>query len=175
MGIAELMAALLGRPQAPAQGIQNIGSMMGAAQDPLDFSSRYNTPIPPDKMPEFSKWVAQQTARTGRNPLNDRYDYDVNGYFLSGQGKSGNGHMTDEFKKPNHPTFSDESKYHGVDGNYGGQWISAPGGSEYYQPSPLNVKMHGIPKLKQYFAQTEPDVQLLTPPQAPVVPGLGLP
>jgi hypothetical protein len=50
------------------------------------------------------------------------YDYDVNGYFLSGQGTSPNGHMTDQFKKPNHPTFSDESIYSSLTGTKPGSW-----------------------------------------------------
>ncbi len=155
-----MMRALLGGgasvPQAPSI-------------DPLDFSAKFNTPIPPEKMGDFNAWVADQARKTGRNPLNDRYDYDVNGFFLSGGGKDARSHMTDRFKKPNHPTFSNESQYHGVGGNLGGKWITAPGGSSYYEPSPLNVQMHGIQGLKQYFAQTEPDTMLLTPPQAPQV------
>lgn len=141
--------------------------------DPLDYSAKYNTPIPPEKQADFDKWVATQTAKTGKNPLNDRYDYDVNGYWLSGAGTDERGHGTDLFKKPNHPTFSDESKYHGVDGNYGGKWITAPGGATFYQASPLNLRLHGASGLKQYFQSVEPDTQLLVPPQMPQPQNVG--
>lgn len=43
------------------------------------------------------------------------YDYDYRGFYkkygnLTPQAT--NGHLTDEFKLPNHPTFSTESKYY---------------------------------------------------------------
>ncbi len=134
--------------------------------DPLDYSGRYNTPIPTAKQAAFDKWVADRTKATGKNPLGDRYDYDVNGYFLSGAATDARGHGTDQFKKPNHPTFSNESQYHGADGNYGGQWITTPTGT-FYEASPLNIRLHGADKLKQYFQQVEPETQLLIPPLSP--------
>ena len=134
--------------------------------DPLDFSGKYNTPIPPEKQAAFNQWVAQQTKKTGRNPLNDRYDYDVNGLFLSGQGTDARGHSTDQFKKPNHPTFSDESIYSGKDGYQGGKWITQAG-QTFYEPSTTNLQLHGVNKLKDYFQRVEPQVQLLPPPLLP--------
>ena len=134
--------------------------------DPLDFSAKYNTPIPPDKQAAFNQWVTQQKQKTGRDPLGDRYDYDVNGFWLSGGGQDARGHGSDQFKKPNHPTFSDESQYHGVDGNYGGKWISS-NGSDFYEPSATNINFHGVDNLKEYFQKVEPETQLLVPPQSP--------
>lgn len=43
------------------------------------------------------------------------YDYDLRGYWNKYGGfnnYSGNMHLTDEFKKPMHPTFSKESVYY---------------------------------------------------------------
>ncbi len=141
--------------------------------DPLDYSNQYNTPIPPARQAEFQQWIVDQMKATGRNPLGDRYDYDVNGYFLSGAGKDARGHGTDQFKKPNHPTFSNESQYHGHEGNYGGQWITTPQGT-FYEASPLNIRLHGPDRLKQYFQQTEPETQLLIPPLSPQQIGRGV-
>jgi hypothetical protein len=43
--------------------------------------------------------------------------YVDNGTLTSGQFKTGEGHFTDEFKKPNYPIFSNPSKYSGDSGN----------------------------------------------------------
>ncbi len=130
--------------------------------DPLDFSAKYNTPIPPEKQAAFNKWVAAKTQQTGRNPLGDKYDYDVNGYFLATNGATdARGHGTDQFKKPNHPTFSNESQYHGLDGYVGGQWT--PQG---YLPSQTNLQFRTLPQLQQYFQKVEPETRLL--PATPV-------
>ncbi len=47
-------------------------------------------------------------------------DYDLRGAYAAGQTRDGRGHMTDQFKKPNHPTFSNESQYaeHGTPGHW---------------------------------------------------------
>lgn len=139
--------------------------------DPLDYSDKYNTPIPPEKQKDFDSWAAKEKAKTGRDPRGDRYDYDVNGLFLSGQGTDERGHATDQFKKPNHPTFSNESIYHGKDGNSGGEWINQ-GGKSYYQPSMTNLKYRSPQQLQRYFKQYEPDTQLLG---APAVAGSPVP
>ncbi len=140
--------------------------------DPMDYSAHYNTPIPPDQLAAYNAWIASQKA-LGKNPENDKYDYDVNGFFLSGAATSPNGHGSDQFKKPNHPTFSNESQYAGSGGNLGGEWLNA-GNQSYYNPSPLNLKFRPQGQLQQYFNQVEPDVMLLNPPQRPFVPGLDL-
>lgn len=142
---------------------QNIGAQMQAT-DPMDFSSRYNTPIPPAKQNAFNQWAANQALQTGRNPLSDRYDYDVNGYWLSGGATDSRGHGPDTFKKPNHPTFSDESKYHGVDGYMGGHW-----GQGTYQPSSTNLQFRSPLELQQYFSQVEPDTKMLAPSAAQTI------
>lgn len=145
---------------------QPVPTMVPPRTDPLDYSAQYNTPIPTQRQAEFDRWIADQIRTTGRNPLHDRYDYDVNGYFLSGAAKDSRGHGTDLFKKPNHPTFSNESQYHGINGLHGGRWITTPGGT-FYEPSPLNIQLHGAEKLRRYFQQVEPETQLLPPPLSP--------
>ncbi len=120
-----------------------------------DFTNRYNTPIPPDRQKEYESWIAEDPKRE-----KDKYDYDVNGFFLSGEGKSANGHATDEFKKPNHPTFSDQSIYNGVDGFNGGHWDEENG---KYKASFTNVAFHGPNGLSNYFNNREKDIQLELP------------
>lgn len=66
--------------------------------------------------------------------------------------------MTDEFKKPNHPTFSNESIYNGVDGKYGGVW-----GENSFTPSQWNLQNMPAAQMQQYFAENESGVQLNLP------------
>ena len=135
--------------------------------DSKDFTGKFDTTIPPEKKAAFGEWVKAQTKSTGKSPLNDQYDYDVNGYFLSGQGADGRGHMTDQFKKPNHPTFSDESQWNGVQGYVGGKW-----GDDSYTPSSTNLEMAGGKKaLDNYFQKTEPQIKLMPSAPLPVATG----
>ena len=102
--------------------------------DPYDFTDRYNTQLTPEEEAKFQQWAKENNA------LGDLYDYDVRGAWkelTSGtMSKDARGHLGDTYKKPNHPTFSDQSIYHGKDGFVGGSWISAPNGqSVFFNPS----------------------------------------
>ena len=131
-----------------------------------DYTEKYNTPIPQAKQAAFNQYVQQEIAKpNGKNPLNDRWDYDVQGDWLAGAARDpATGHGADTWKKPNHPTFSDQSQYHGVDGYVGGSWTD-----NGYVPSVTNLQMHGPAGLAQYFKNREPDVPLL-PQQSSIVP-----
>ena len=102
-----------------------------------DFLFRYNTELPKEAEIPFNQWLINESKTQGRDVWMDMYDYDLKGFFLSGewQNKDSRGHGTDKFKKPNHPTFSNESVYHGVDGFEGGVW-----GDGTYTPSKTNLK-----------------------------------
>lgn len=63
----------------------------------------YNTPVPDEAA--FQAWKAINT------PQDTGVDYDLRGAYLSNMQRADNGHMGDRFKKPNHPTFSDQSQY----------------------------------------------------------------
>ena len=60
--------------------------------------------------------IAYMLAKKNSDFANDSgYDYDYKGYWKQYGGfdtNAANGHLTDEFKKPNHPTFSIESNYY---------------------------------------------------------------
>lgn len=106
----------------------------------------------------------QQDAYSKKFGPNDSLDYDMQGYFKANpdlEHKEG-AHFPDTFKKPNHPTFSDESIYHGQDGNEGGHWGTADG-KDTFTPGATNLKSHTPEELKDYFNKVEPDVQLLMP------------
>jgi hypothetical protein len=124
-----------------------------------DFTDKYNTKLSADDEKKFGKWL-QDAGKEG-----DLKDYDLRGWWKENGQQDDRGHMTDEFKKPNHPTFSDESKYDGVDGNEGGHW----GGTDEkptFTPSDANLKNLTADELKSYFARVEPDAELKLPEKA---------
>ena len=80
-----------------------------------DFTNMFNTYLPPEQEAMFDAWLANESVRQGRDVRNDMYDYDLKGMWAESDAFGGdNGHGTDKHKKPNHPTFSDQSKYHGA-------------------------------------------------------------
>lgn len=123
---------------------------------PADMTEMYNTRLSAKDEAAFQLWA------TANHRQQDLVDYDMRGAWQAGAKQAGNGHFPDTFKKPNHPTFSVESKYNGADGNTGGQWVENDGKTSFV-PSAHNISTTGAQKLKDYFARTEPDVRLVLP------------
>ncbi len=74
--------------------------------------------------------VAYKDWKSKYDPLDSGVDYDHRGFFDANETRGANGHGTDKFKKPNHPTFSDESQYAtGENAKYAGHW--GPGEENY--------------------------------------------
>jgi hypothetical protein len=94
----------------------------------LDATEYWNTHLPPDEEARFQQWATQNDR------LRDLYDYDMRGAWQEGLQPGPDGHWPDTYKKPNHPTFSNESMYHGSEGNLGGRWDADETGSETLQP-----------------------------------------
>jgi hypothetical protein len=128
--------------------------------DPRDLSEHFNTQLDPDREAAFQKWA------TENNRLRDMYDYDMRGAWSQGLTGDGRGHFPDTFKKPNHPTFSDQSQYHGRDGMLGGQW-SQQDGRDHFLPGPANLHWQSLEELQDYFRRVEPNGVLLPPPVTP--------
>lgn len=128
----------------------------GANASPPDYTDRYNTKLTAEQEAAFQKW-AQAQGRAG-----DTRDYDLRGAYLAGASEAANGHLPDTFKKPNHPTFSKESKYNGVDGNEGGEWVKS-GDKWEFKASKTNVSMYGADNLRRYFGDVEPGNTLTLP------------
>ena len=114
-----------------------------------DMSDRYNTQLPPDQERAYQQWVAQQSTLSGRDMSKDTYNYDLRGLFAGGGGVDERGHSTDRFKKPNHPTFSDQSQYHGVEGSAGGNWVELDGGGVGFVPGPTNLQYYSPNDLRR--------------------------
>ncbi len=96
--------------------------------------------------------------------------YDTRAAFEAGIKPSARGHLNDEFKLPNHPTFSDESVHNGEGGKQGGKWIQTggataqnPDGVWTFKASPWNLQNMSKSALKTYFDHTEPGMTIIFP------------
>jgi len=144
--------------------------------DPQDYSAKFNTSLPADLEAMFQQW-AQQSGRD-----RDASDFDIRGAWLAAQQgdprvswlvgngpKESRGHLPDQWKKPNHPTFSDGSQYQSP-GVTGGQW-QQNGEQWNYLASPHNMRTQQRPgALRQYFDKVEPGNALIEPNWSPLQP-----
>ena len=134
-----------------AQKIKNKVVKMagGGSVDPKNLSSQYNTQLTPAEEKQFQAWAL------ANNRVNDTYDYDLRGFWKSGNQFSDNGHGSDQFKKPNHPTFSNQSIY-STEEAQGGSWTETPNGATVYEPSAQMMSQSGAPEsLQDYFKRYE--------------------
>ena len=83
------------------------------ATDPeLRDWNKHNTELAPEEKIQFEAWKKKSDINEW-----DQGSYDIQGYYkdqVLGQGFDAvdkQGHRPDTYKKPNHPTFSDQSKY----------------------------------------------------------------
>jgi hypothetical protein len=123
----------------------------GGTVDPeMKFRNKYNTDLTKSEQTAFNKWAQEESERQGRDILMDKGAYDVQGFWKSGDYKNidKDGHGTDKWKKPNHPTFSNESIYHNVDGYVGGVW----GKDGSYMPSAHTSGMYGADYYDRMFS-----------------------
>jgi hypothetical protein len=65
----------------------------------------YTTKLSKEEESKFLDWKRLNA------PNDSGYDYDLRGAYQAGLSPAENGHWPDTFKKPNHPTFSEESIY----------------------------------------------------------------
>jgi hypothetical protein len=113
---------------------------MPGLRDAAQKTKNYDTPLEPQTEADYQKTF----------PPSASADYDMRGWYndnaVSMEKLQHHGHFTDEFKKPNHITFSTESKYSTPE-NTGGTWM---GGD--FAPSDKQVNTPAkVKKLKDYF------------------------
>jgi hypothetical protein len=79
----------------------------------------YNTPLTQAAEGDFQRWKKRNA------PDDSGVDYDLRGAYKAGSSRDAqSGHWKDRYKKPNHPTFSDESQYaKGDQRDRAGHWI----------------------------------------------------
>jgi hypothetical protein len=110
----------------------------------------YNTRLGPEQFVAFRRW-----ANEDPNIRLNLRDYDMQGWWLENflKGTLGNqqGHFTDKYKKPNHPTFSKESIYSN-DVVQGGDWRNSGESFWSFIPSQYQLEQKDyLPKLRRYF------------------------
>lgn len=112
---------------------------------------------------EYKDWLAYKSQLEGRDVSQDEQDYDLEGYYntLKSTPIEG-GHLPDTFKKPNHPTFSDQSKYNVPVIQQGGTWSE----EGQFTPSEHNLKNMRRDHLQSYFNQVESPEALNLPQSA---------
>lgn len=136
------------------------------------FRHNYNTELTPKEEKAFRTWA----KKNQRNPDLESTDYDLRGFWKNQESFAGNGHGSDRYKKPNHPTFSVESQYHGTPSPWGGRWE----GGTWFMPTPLESALRGSPPtftpsatmlrythprevLLRYMNEREPGIRLQDP------------
>ena len=131
------------------------------------FLENFNTPLSLKDELNFSEWLADMSKVKGRDMTSDIANYDLRGFYKDTNGEmlSSDQHFTDKYKKPNHPSFSDESMYSG--GIFkGGKWRGDDESGWTFVPSAEMLKTtHNPQTMQQYFAQFEPGVGLVMPTQ----------
>lgn len=91
----------------------------------------YNTVLSGAEEQRFKQWKQRYA------PNDSGEDYDLRGAFKAGlKPDPKSGHWPDTYKKPNHPTFSNESQYAvGADATKAGEWEG-----DRYLPAPVRRK-----------------------------------
>jgi hypothetical protein len=137
-----------------------IGEAGPEAVVPLSSAPDYgflDTQLAPPDEANFQQWKAQYA------PQDSGFDYDLRGAFQAGLVPDPQtGHWPDTFKKPNHPTFSDQSRfaaaYPAQAGHWNGQSYVPPVG-QYEDPytPPLATQP---PNLVPQYAPPPPDPRI---------------
>ena len=114
---------------------------------------------------DYKTWLNYMSQRTGRDVSKDAGDYDLEGYYNSLKANPGQAgaydpqtkeaHLEDTYKLPNHPTFSDQSKYHVPVVQQGGAWSGDDKEGYKFAPSQQNLNNIGKSGLQNYFNQVE--------------------
>lgn len=128
------MLVMANKAIAKVRGETAAIPLTGPAVKVLDRGSRdngYTTSLQPASHEAYRQW-AHRNVFSGDTGA----DYDYPGAFSAGydRGHPG-GHLPDEFKKPNHETFSTESRYAvGEDADKAGEWSYGPSGERFVPP-----------------------------------------
>lgn len=113
--------------------------------------SEYDTDLGAGGEAHYQEWKKSLPAQ-----LQSDTDYDLRGYYQDTNGGEAEGHLTDVYKKPNHPTFSKESKYY-KKGMWAGEWTE-----DGDFKIPLNTPKEKLRELVDYWRSgAEPTANLI--------------
>ncbi len=79
-------------------------------------NKNFDTVLTAEEESRFQEWKSKNA------PNDSGIDYDLRGAFKAGVKKDATGHWPDTWKKPNHPTFSNESLYYQYAPEKAGRW-----------------------------------------------------
>lgn len=114
IGFTAMPPALMPMPNPPAA---------------VAVSDSFDTPLTPSQEKKFLTWKGQYA------PDDSGADYDLRGAYAAGaMPDPETGHWPDTFKKPNHPTFSNESQYADVVPGKAGSWRGTGPDATYLPP-----------------------------------------
>jgi hypothetical protein len=157
-------AARTPAPGAPAPGAapqEGTVPPPATATTSPGVDAKFNTVLTPQEERAFVKWKRQYA------PRDSGADYDLRGAFKAGfTPDPQSGHWPDTFKKPNHPTFSDQSRYapYGRPGSWQGETFIPPGA----QPTPAGAP--GVPAPTAPAPAPAPSVAPEPEPALPMAP-----
>ncbi len=147
----ELTATAAEHPNLPSE----LKQVFIGPQEPTGASNTpartYDTPLSPDQEQAYQ-------AKYGTDPRTTE-DYDMRGFYKANpevDPHTDGTHYPDTFKKPSHPTFSDQSQYHSAE-TPGGQWTLDETGRDVFTPGPQNVK-NGLDVTREYLDRSDPNV-----------------
>jgi hypothetical protein len=134
---------------------KNIDNGMTSEQrkKALDMLLKQQGNIPSDK--EYDDYLNYKSNLEKRNVKLDEGEFDLRNYFNNAKmtPEEGN-HLSDEYKKSNHPTFSTDSKSSVPIVNQGGEWRDDNGWK--FKPSSMNIQnAGGVSNLQRYFNEVE--------------------
>lgn len=106
-------AAMAAQPSAVDAALQR-----DAVRSPQHGTPKtgYELPLDHNDEPKYEQWKQKYA------PNDSGGDYDLRGAYKAGLTPGPDGHWLDTFKKPNHPTFSDESVYAEYAPDKAGSW-----------------------------------------------------
>ena len=113
----------------------------------------------------YQEWLQYMSNRAGRDVSQDAADYDLEGYYNSLKANPGQAgaydpatkeaHLEDTYKLPNHPTFSDQSKYSIPGIQEGGKWEGTDEEGFEFTPTEHNLRNMPAERMQKYFNQVE--------------------
>jgi len=112
----------------------------------------FDTPLDADEELQFQAWKSQNA------PNDSGEDYDLRGAFKAGLLPGADGHWADTYKKPNHPTFSDQSIYSSLTDTKPGTWVGPQ--HQTFQPF---LHQDGATPLQDKLPETESSLPTLKP------------
>lgn len=138
--------------------------------NPMYFVKNFNTELTPEEEVEFAKWMDLRSKQVGRDAYMDLQDYDMRGAWKEiskgDMSEDDRGHLGDRYKKPNHPTFSNESIYNGTKNEAGGVWQGGKWGDNSFSPEKgqWSIRNKDSQKfLQNYFQRIEPGYKVVMP------------